>query len=165
MRALDGERRARREARRGDPRALRRAAWSRTGFGNCWRARGASCANASPRPSLTARTASPTRSIRTATATARSASASRLTRERGGKGEDRFIFDASETDDKSPGPVNFLMNPGVPGMALGLYYLGGDPGQVCNAGGPQALDEVSLARRARFLRRGFPRRSACAASP
>ena len=36
------------------------------------------------------------------------------------------------------------MNPGVPGMALGLYYLGGDPGQVCNAGGPQALDEVRL---------------------
>src|SRR5580700_7820839 len=67
-----------------------------------------------------------------------------LTRERGGKGEDRFIFDASETDDQSPGPVNFLMNPGVPGMALGLYYLGGDPAQVCNAGGPQALDEVRL---------------------
>ena len=36
------------------------------------------------------------------------------------------------------------MNPGVPGMALGLYYLGGDPAMVCNAGGPQALDEVRL---------------------
>ena len=36
------------------------------------------------------------------------------------------------------------MNPGVPGMALGLFYLGGDPRQVCNAGGPQALDEVRL---------------------
>jgi N-methylhydantoinase B len=36
------------------------------------------------------------------------------------------------------------MNPGVPGMALGLYYLGGDPAQICNAGGPQALDEVRL---------------------
>jgi N-methylhydantoinase B len=59
-------------------------------------------------------------------------------------GGDRFIFDATETDDQSIGPVNFLMNPGVPGMALGLYYLGGDPGQVCNAGGPQALDEVRL---------------------
>jgi len=30
--------------------------------------------------------------------------------------------------------VNFLMNPGVPGMALGLYYLGGDPAQVCKRG-------------------------------
>jgi N-methylhydantoinase B len=67
-----------------------------------------------------------------------------LTRQRGVDGEDRFIFDATETDDQAPGPVNFLMNPGVPGMALGLYYLGGDPAQVCNAGGPQALDEVRL---------------------
>ena len=78
-----------------------------------------------------------------------------LTRERDGKGEDRFIFDASETDDQSPGPVNFLMNPGVPGMALGLYYLGGDPGQVCNAGGPQALDEVIL-RQGSLLAPRFP---------
>ena len=66
-----------------------------------------------------------------------------LTRDKTEAG-DRFIFDATETDDQSLGPVNFLMNPGVPGMALGLYYLGGDPGQVCNAGGPQALDEVRL---------------------
>ncbi|MBV9432350.1 MAG: hydantoinase B/oxoprolinase family protein [Hyphomicrobiales bacterium] len=78
-----------------------------------------------------------------------------LTRERGEKGEDRFIFDASETDDQAPGPVNFLMNPGVPGMALGLYYLGGDPGQVCNAGGPQALDEVIL-RQGSLLAPRFP---------
>ena len=48
-----------------------------------------------------------------------------LTREKT-SGEDRFIFDATETDDQAPGPVNFLMNPGVPGMALGLFYLGGD---------------------------------------
>jgi N-methylhydantoinase B len=67
-----------------------------------------------------------------------------LTREKGEDGEDRFIFDASETDDQAYGPINFLMNPGVPGMALGLYYLGGDPSQVCNAGGPQALDEVIM---------------------
>jgi N-methylhydantoinase B len=66
-----------------------------------------------------------------------------LTRERGPDG-DRFIFDATETDDQSPGPVNLLMNPDVPGTALGLYFLGGDPAQVCNAGGPQALDEVRL---------------------
>jgi N-methylhydantoinase B len=67
-----------------------------------------------------------------------------LTREVGSDGEDRFIFDASETDDQAAGPVNFLMNPDIPGMALGLYYLGGDPTQVCNAGGPNALDEVRL---------------------
>lgn len=67
-----------------------------------------------------------------------------LTREAGSDGEDRFIFDATDTDDQAAGPVNFLMNPDVPGMALGLYYLGGDPTQVCNAGGPRSLDEVRL---------------------
>ena len=78
-----------------------------------------------------------------------------LTRERGANGEDRFIFDATETDDQSPGPVNFLMNRDVPGMALGLYFLGGDAGQVCNAGGPCALDEVRL-REGSLLSPRFP---------
>ena len=67
-----------------------------------------------------------------------------LTRERGPNGEDRFIFDATETDDQSAGPINLLLNPDVPGTALSMFYLGGDPAQVCNAGGPQALDEVRL---------------------
>nr|WP_272874863.1 hydantoinase B/oxoprolinase family protein [Roseomonas marmotae] len=58
--------------------------------------------------------------------------------------DDRFILDARETDDQSKGPVNFLMNPDVPGMALGLYFLGGEATQVVNAGGPRALDEVRL---------------------
>lgn len=58
--------------------------------------------------------------------------------------DDRFIFDASGTDDQSPGPVNYLMNPDVPGMALGLFLLGGDATQVTNAGGPRAIDEVVL---------------------
>lgn len=67
-----------------------------------------------------------------------------LTREKGADGQDRFIFDATESDDQAAGPVNLIMNAGVPGMALGLFYLGGDPSQVCNAGGPLALDEVRL---------------------
>jgi N-methylhydantoinase B len=58
--------------------------------------------------------------------------------------DDRFILDATETDDQSPGPVNLLMHPDVPGMALGLYVLQGEPGQVLNAGGPRAIDEVRL---------------------
>ncbi|MBX9596373.1 MAG: hydantoinase B/oxoprolinase family protein [Roseomonas sp.] len=69
--------------------------------------------------------------------------------------EDRLILDASETDDQSTGPVNFLMNPDVPGMALGLYFLGGDPTQVVNAGGPQSLDEVIL-REGSLLQPRFP---------
>ena len=40
--------------------------------------------------------------------------------------------------------MNLLLNPDVPGTALSMFYLGGDPAQVCNAGGPQALDEVRL---------------------
>ena len=67
-----------------------------------------------------------------------------ITREKGADGEDRFIFDATESDDQAPGPVNLIMNEAVPGMALGLYYLGGDPAQVCNAGGPLSFDEVRL---------------------
>ena len=58
--------------------------------------------------------------------------------------DDRFILDTTKTDDQAAGPVNFLMNPDVPGMALGLFFLGGDAAQVCNAGGPRALDEVRI---------------------
>jgi N-methylhydantoinase B len=58
--------------------------------------------------------------------------------------DDRFIFDATETDDQAPGPVNLLMHPDVPGMALGLYVLQNHPGQVLNAGAPAAMDEVRL---------------------
>ena len=69
--------------------------------------------------------------------------------------DDRFILDATATDDQSPGPVNFLMNAHVPGTALGLFFLGGDPAQVCNAGGAQALDEVIL-REGSLLQPRFP---------
>ncbi len=69
--------------------------------------------------------------------------------------DDRFIFDASETDDQAPGPVNYLMNKDVPGTAFALYFLGGDPSQVCNAGGARALDAVVL-REGSLLRPRFP---------
>lgn len=67
----------------------------------------------------------------------------------------RLLLDATGTDDQAPGPVNFLMNADVPGMALGLFFLGGDPAQVCNAGGPRALDEVRL-REGSLLQPRFP---------
>ena len=69
--------------------------------------------------------------------------------------DDRFLLDTSRTDDQAPGPVNFLMNPDVPGMALGLFFLGGEPSQVCNAGGPRALDAVTL-REGSLLAPRFP---------
>ncbi len=69
--------------------------------------------------------------------------------------DDRFILDTSDSDDQTKGPVNFIMNRDVPGMALGLYFIGGDAAQVCNAGGPRALDEVIL-REGSVLRPRFP---------
>ena len=69
--------------------------------------------------------------------------------------DDRFVLDVSETDDQAPGPVNFLMNRDVPGTALGLFFLGGDPAQVCNAGGRNALDEV-IVREGSLLQPRFP---------
>jgi N-methylhydantoinase B len=69
--------------------------------------------------------------------------------------DDRFIFDATESDDQSPGPVNFLMNRDVPGMALGLSFLGGDPTQVANAGCSRAINEVRL-REGSILQPRFP---------
>lgn len=78
-----------------------------------------------------------------------------LTREKGEDGEDRYIFDATASDDQAPGPVNLLMSPMLPGMALGLFYLGGETGQVINAGGPEAIDEVRL-REGSLLQPRFP---------
>ena len=69
--------------------------------------------------------------------------------------DDRFVFDASDTDDQAPGPVNFLMNQHVPGTALGLFFLGADAAQVCNAGAAAALDEVIL-RDGSLLQPRFP---------
>jgi N-methylhydantoinase B len=47
------------------------------------------------------------------------------------------------------------MNRGVPGMALGLSFLGGDPTQVANAGCIRAIDEVRL-REGSILQPRFP---------
>ncbi|MGE0714958.1 MAG: hydantoinase B/oxoprolinase family protein [Alphaproteobacteria bacterium] len=58
--------------------------------------------------------------------------------------DDRIVFDATATDDQAPGPVNFLMHPDVPAMALGLHVLQGQAGQLLNAGAVKALDEVRL---------------------
>jgi N-methylhydantoinase B len=56
--------------------------------------------------------------------------------------DDRFILDTTGSSDQAAGPVNFLMNPDMPGTALGLFFLGGDASQVCNAGGARSIDQV-----------------------
>ncbi len=58
--------------------------------------------------------------------------------------DDRYILDTTASSDQAPGPVNYLMNPHMPGTALGLFFLGGDASQVCNAGGAQAIDQVLI---------------------
>ena len=70
--------------------------------------------------------------------------------------DDRFIFDATETDDQARGPVNFLMNRDVPGMALGLYFLGGDPDQVVQCRRP-ARDRRGAAARGFAAAAALPR--------
>jgi N-methylhydantoinase B len=69
--------------------------------------------------------------------------------------DDRFILDTTKTDDQAPGPINFLMHPHMPGTALGLFFLGGDASQVCNAGCAYAIDEVKL-REGSLLAPRFP---------
>ena len=59
-------------------------------------------------------------------------------------GPDRIALDARGADDQAPGPVNFLMSPEVPRMALGIWALSDDPGALLNAGALAALDEVAL---------------------
>ena len=69
--------------------------------------------------------------------------------------DDRFVLDTTRTDDQAPGPVNFLMHPHMPGTALGLFFLGGDASQVCNAGCAFAIDEVRV-REGSLLAPRFP---------
>jgi N-methylhydantoinase B len=69
--------------------------------------------------------------------------------------QDRFILDTTASDDQAVGPVNYLMNPHMPGTALGLFFLGGDASHVCNAGGAQAIDQV-LVREGSLLAPRFP---------
>jgi len=69
--------------------------------------------------------------------------------------EDRFVVDASETDDQAVGPINFIMNPDVPGMMFGMYALSDDPGVLINQGALQALDQV-ITRPGSLLAPRFP---------
>ena len=69
--------------------------------------------------------------------------------------EDRFVVDASETDDQAVGPINFIMNEDVPRMMFGMYALSDDPGVLINYGALQALDVV-ITRPGSLLQPAFP---------
>ena len=89
----------------------RRRAWP-TRCASCWRAR-ATLVRSEARRDVppTARTASPMRIDSDGHGNGPFHIRLALTRERGPDGDDRFIFDATETDDQSPGPVNLLHEP------------------------------------------------------
>jgi N-methylhydantoinase B len=67
----------------------------------------------------------------------------------------RIVFDARDTDDQAPGPVNWLMNKAVPRMIFGIYFSGDDGSVMLNEGAMRAIDEVEL-REGSLLRPTFP---------
>ncbi len=69
--------------------------------------------------------------------------------------EDRIAFDATETCDQAPGPINWLVNPAVPRMIFGLFFSGNDRSLLVNEGAMRAIDEVRL-RPGSLLQPNFP---------
>jgi N-methylhydantoinase B len=57
---------------------------------------------------------------------------------------DTIVWDALKTCDQAPGPVNYLVNPAVPRMILGIYLYSIDPSLMVNEGFMATLDEVKL---------------------
>ena len=55
-----------------------------------------------------------------------------------------FVLDTTETDDQSPGPVNWLLHPAVPRMMFGLYLGGDDQHLIVNEGMMSILDDVKV---------------------
>ena len=55
-----------------------------------------------------------------------------------------ITFDARETDDQAPGPVNWIMNKAVPRMIFGIYFSGDDASLMMNEGTMRAIDDVKL---------------------
>ena len=55
----------------------------------------------------------------------------------------RLRLDATESDDEAPGPINLVMSPDVPRLALGIYALSNEPAALLNQGAIAAVDEVA----------------------
>ena len=66
-----------------------------------------------------------------------------------------IVVDGTETDDQAPGPINWLMNPGVPRMIFGIFLSSEDPSLMLNEGLMHAIDEVRL-RPGSLLQPNFP---------
>ena len=68
---------------------------------------------------------------------------------------DTFRLDASDSDDQSPGAINYLMHPDVPCMVFGIYLLADEPQILLNQGAVRAFESVSL-REGSILKPRFP---------
>ncbi len=55
-----------------------------------------------------------------------------------------FTIDATDSDDQSPGAINYLMHPDVPCMVFGIYLLADEPQLLLNHGAVRAFDRVDL---------------------
>lgn len=55
-----------------------------------------------------------------------------------------FRIDARESDDQSPGAINYLMHPDVPCMVFGIYLLADEPQMLLNQGAARAFEKVLL---------------------
>jgi len=66
-----------------------------------------------------------------------------------------IVFDTTATDDQSPGPINWLMNPAVPRMIYSLYLAGDLPDLMINEGMMRSIDHVRL-REGSLLQPRFP---------
>jgi N-methylhydantoinase B len=70
--------------------------------------------------------------------------------------EDRRIsIDTSRSSDQAPGPVNFIMNPAVPKMTLGIYAARNDTSLLINQGLIDAVENVTV-REGSILQPRFP---------
>jgi N-methylhydantoinase B len=66
-----------------------------------------------------------------------------------------FRIDASESDNQSPGAINYLMHPDVPCMVFGIYLLADEPQILLNQGAVRAFESVTL-REGSILKPRFP---------
>ena len=69
--------------------------------------------------------------------------------------DDRVVLDMTESDDQTPGPINFLLNPGAAASMLGDVLVSGDRNSISNHGLMATLDEVRL-RQGSILQPKFP---------
>jgi N-methylhydantoinase B len=69
--------------------------------------------------------------------------------------EGKVIVDTTKTADQAAGPVNYIMNPVVPSLILGIYLTSRDPLQPLNDGLMRLVDEVRV-REGSLLQPVFP---------